>query len=91
MISYSHPDGASPKGTCCSGTVPFKNEVYYDLGLIPEDEDDNKFVNCAIAANAQHIVSNDGHFQGLKTVEFPQVSVLTVDEFERYYKGALTE
>lgn len=73
-------------------TSPFtiKTEIYYDFSLIPEDEDDNKFVNCAIAANAQYIVSNDGHFRGLKTVEFPKVNVLTVDEFEQQYKETLT-
>jgi len=31
--------------------------VYYQLHLIAEDEDDNKFVDCAFAANAHCIVT----------------------------------
>ena len=70
-------------------TSPFttKTEIYYNFDLIREDDDDNKFVNCAIVADALCIVSNDGHFQVLKTIEFPKVDVLTVDEFEQRYKA----
>ena len=70
-------------------TSPFttKTEIYYNFNLIREDDDDNKFVNCAIVADALCIVSNDGHFQVLKTIEFPKVDVLTVDEFEQRYKA----
>jgi len=39
-----------------------RTEVYFSWGLIKEDEDDNKFVDCAIAANAKYIISNDKHF-----------------------------
>ena len=35
---------------------------YYKLHLIHADEDDNKFVDCAFAAGASCIVSNDAHF-----------------------------
>lgn len=34
-----------------------KKEVYYRWGLIDADPDDNKFVDCAIAANAKFIVT----------------------------------
>ncbi|MGB3849484.1 MAG: PIN domain-containing protein [Tunicatimonas sp.] len=72
-------------------TSPFtvRTEVYYDFRLILEDDDDNKFVNCAIASNAIVLVSNDRHFQVLKTVDFSKVDVLTVGEFEQSYKDAL--
>lgn len=53
-----------------------KTEIHFNFHLISEDEDDNKFVDCAIAANAEYLVSNDKHFQVLKTVDFPKVSVL---------------
>lgn len=55
--------------------------VYYQFRLINADEDDNKFVDCAIAANAICLVSNDKHFQILKQIEFPKVNVLLLDEF----------
>ena len=34
--------------------------------------DDNKFVDCAFAANATYIVSDDKHYDVLKEVDFPQ-------------------
>ncbi|MBP9075274.1 MAG: putative toxin-antitoxin system toxin component, PIN family, partial [Haliscomenobacter sp.] len=37
-------------------------EVYFRWNLIHKDPDDNKFVDCAISANALFIVSNDHHF-----------------------------
>ncbi len=68
-----------------------KTEIYFNFGLIRQDEDDNKFVDCTISANAFCLISNDNHFQVLKTVKFPQVSVLTLSEFEAEYRKALTE
>ena len=66
-----------------------KTDIYYDFGLISQDEDDNKFVNCAVSSDALCIVSNDRHFQILKSVDFPSVSILTVQEFEQSYKSKL--
>ena len=73
-------------------TSPFtaKTEIFYNFRLIQEDEDDNKFVDCAITSDAVCVVSNDGHFQVLKTIDFPSVDVLTVSEFEQSYKDSLT-
>lgn len=68
-----------------------KTEIYFNFSLIHADPSDNKFVDCAIAANADFIVSNDKHFQALKTVEFPKVSVVTLPEFEERYKTSLVE
>lgn len=68
-----------------------KIEVFFKFDLIKEDADDNKFVDCAIASNALCLISNDKHFQVLKTIEFPQVIVLQLQEFEAKYKADLTE
>ena len=54
---------------------------YFRWQLIKHDPDDNKFVDCAIAANADYIVSNDGDFKALKKVFFPPVKVLSIEEF----------
>ena len=35
---------------------------YYKFNLIEADKDDNKFVDCAIAAQAKCIVTNDHHY-----------------------------
>jgi putative PIN family toxin of toxin-antitoxin system len=56
-------------------------QVYYNFGLIEADPDDNKFVDCAIKANAKYIVSEDHHYDILKSIKFPQVNVIGIDEF----------
>ena len=55
--------------------------TYYAWMLIKSDPDDNKFVDCAIAANAKYIISNDKHFKALNEVEFPQMEVIGIGEF----------
>ncbi len=59
-------------------------DTHYHFHLIQVDEDDNKFVDCAIAANATYIVTEDHHFDVLKQVKFPSVSVIGLDEFIKY-------
>jgi uncharacterized protein len=49
--------------------------------LIKSDLDDNKFVDVALIANVDYIVTNDRHFNVLKTTPFPKVQVINVDEF----------
>ncbi|MBP5372215.1 MAG: putative toxin-antitoxin system toxin component, PIN family [Bacteroidales bacterium] len=56
-------------------------DAQYRFGLIETDYDDNKFVDCAIVANADFIVSNDNHFNVLKQIPFPHVVVKRLDEF----------
>jgi len=56
-------------------------QVYYHWELIDKDPDDNKFVDCAIAANAKFLVSNDKHFNILKQVDFPKIDLINADTF----------
>lgn len=56
-------------------------DPHFHFHLIQADEDDNKFVDCAIAANARCIVTEDHHFDVLKTVPFPVVTVIGIDDF----------
>jgi len=58
-----------------------KISVYFNWALIKDDEDDNKFVDCAVSSNADYIVTHDKHFTVLKDVEFPRVKTLTIPEF----------
>ena len=53
----------------------------YHFGLISQDADDNKFVDCAIIANADYIVSKDSHFKELNSIPFPQVRLLSLPQF----------
>ena len=56
-------------------------DARYHFGLITKDPDDNKFVDCAIAANADFIVSEDKHFHVLKSIPFPHVEVIRLRKF----------
>ena len=40
-----------------------RKDPHYTFALIEADKDDNKFVDCAIAANAKCIVTEDKHFR----------------------------
>ena len=39
------------------------------------------FVDCAIAGQAEFLVSNDKHFAALKDVDFPAVNIIRLQEF----------
>ena len=54
---------------------------YYHFHMITADEDDNKFVDCAITAGATFIVSNDKHFNELENYDYPKVDVRKLTEF----------
>ena len=56
-------------------------DAQFRFGLIDSDKDDNKFVDCAIVGNADYIVSNDKHFNILKTISFPHVKVVNLSDF----------
>jgi predicted nucleic acid-binding protein len=55
--------------------------IYYNLNLIT-DKDDNKFVDCAFAANADYIVTHDHHFNILKTIPFPRIPLIDIHQFQ---------
>ena len=59
-----------------------RKNPHYSFGLIAADRDDNKFVDCAIAANAKCIVTEDSHFRVLKDISFPRVEVVDIDAFK---------
>ena len=54
---------------------------FYHFNLITVDPDDNKFVDCAISANAHYIVTNDHHYDVLKDIDFPKVNVVNIQQF----------
>ncbi|MBQ8463248.1 MAG: putative toxin-antitoxin system toxin component, PIN family [Prevotella sp.] len=57
-------------------------DPHYHFGLIEQDPDDNKFVDCAIVASADYLVTEDKHFNVLKEIRFPQVRVVTLENFQ---------
>lgn len=57
-------------------------EAFYKWQLIEEDPDDNKFVDIAIASNADYIITNDKHFNVLRNISFPKVQIVSLQEFK---------
>ena len=60
---------------------------FYFWQAVEKDPDDNKFIDCAVAANARYLISNDKHFNKLKRKPLFEVDILTFDEFEKVYKN----
>lgn len=58
-----------------------KIPIYYFWQLISKDPDDNKFVDCTIAANADYLVTDDKDFNVLHLTDFPQVPLLSKADF----------
>lgn len=49
--------------------------------MVVQDPDDDKFVDCAIAANALYLVTNDAHFNHLKDAEvYPPLNIIGAEE-----------
>ncbi|SDG50834.1 putative toxin-antitoxin system toxin component, PIN family [Dyadobacter soli] len=54
---------------------------HYRWNLI-SDQDDNKFVDCAISCQADYIVTHDRHFNVLAETPFPKVKTLRIPELK---------
>lgn len=56
-------------------------DIYYQWNLVSADADDNQFSDCAVAAKAGYLVTNDARFNVLKNLGFPKITVITLNEF----------
>jgi putative PIN family toxin of toxin-antitoxin system len=56
-------------------------DAQFRFELITADYDDNKFVDCAIASNADFIVSEDNHFNVLNKIPFPHIVVKRLQDY----------
>lgn len=56
-------------------------DPHFHMELIAADPDDNKFVDCAFAAGADYLVSEDSHFNVLRKTPFPLLNLVTLDDF----------
>jgi putative PIN family toxin of toxin-antitoxin system len=71
------------------GALPNARQVtpFFRWKLIVSDPDDDRFVDAAIAANADLLVTNDRHFDVLSKVGFPKVTVATAQSFRQMLTG----
>ena len=60
-----------------------RKDPYYRLEIIKQDNDDNKFTDCAFACDADIIVTNDGHFEDAANSPFPVFRVVSLDNFAK--------
>ena len=60
--------------------------TYFRLRLIINDPDDNKFADCAFAADADFLITNDKHFDILKEINFPKIKIIKFEEFKSLLK-----
>lgn len=63
-----------------------RKDPYFRLGLIKQDVDDNKFVDCAFVCQADVIVTDDGHFSDVTASPFPLFNVVGLDDFAAMMK-----
>ncbi|MGB8354491.1 MAG: putative toxin-antitoxin system toxin component, PIN family [Chthoniobacteraceae bacterium] len=59
-----------------------KTDASFRFGVITSDPDDNKFCDCAIAANADFLVTGDHHFAPLESAGY-RPKPIAPDEFVR--------
>ena len=60
-----------------------KIDAHFHWLAIEADPDDDKFVDCAFAANAHCIITNDRHFKALEKRTFPQIPVFKTEAFQQ--------
>ena len=53
----------------------------WHFNLIVADPDDNKFVDCAVCGQAEFLISNDRHYEILKSINFPQLNLVKLQDF----------
>jgi len=70
-------------GTLTKSKNTIQITPYFQWNLISADPDDNKFVDCALNAGADYIVTNDRHFDILKSIDFPPIKVINLEVFRK--------
>ena len=53
-------------------------QIYFRWRLL-RDEDDDKFVDCSLASNADYLITHDKGFNFLKQIDFPKINIVTLN------------
>lgn len=59
------------------------SEPFFKWQLIQDDQDDNKFADLAISTGADYLVTNDKDFNCLKSIDFPKINVISLEDFKK--------
>jgi len=57
---------------------------HYQFGIINDDPDDNAFTDCAIAAHADYVITEDRHFDVLANAGYKPQPITPLEFIERY-------
>ncbi len=60
-----------------------KIDIHFNLNLIANDADDNKFADCAFAGNVHFLITDDKHFNVLKSIPFPVINIMSLEDFKK--------
>ncbi|MFI5159428.1 MAG: putative toxin-antitoxin system toxin component, PIN family [Sphingobacteriales bacterium] len=60
-----------------------KIDIHFHLDLIKTDLDDNKFSDCCFSGNVHFLVTDDKHFNILKSIPFPAINVIKLNDFKK--------
>jgi uncharacterized protein len=90
LLEYSEIIGGSMNVKVAEAALDLLSELpnvhliqkYYFWQLVEADPDDNEFVDCAIAAGAQFLISNDKHLAVLKQYPYFNIQLLKYEEFK---------
>lgn len=55
--------------------------IHYAWNVITQDPDDNKFFDAAVAGNVDYLVTNDAHFNEASNITFPNVEIISAEDF----------
>ena len=58
---------------------------YYRWLAVKADPDDDKFVDCYVAAGALSIITEDNHFNVVKQLDFPKIQIMNLSEFKQFF------
>ncbi len=60
-------------------------EPSFKWQLVTDDPDDNKFVDCALGANVDYLVSDDKHIKNLLKINnlFPPIPIVTFKQYSK--------
>lgn len=66
-----------------SSSNTIRYEPSFKWQLVEKDPDDNKFVDCALGANVDYLITEDKHIRQLAKIKnlFPPLPVISFNEF----------
>ena len=84
ILKQKYPYGVAENFIRSLNELPnvHKVDISYKWLLIIADPDDDKFVDLAVCAKADYLITNDKHFNVLKMLPFPKIALLKLQEFE---------